>query len=90
MRPWTKPSHRDNTKPQIEFCELCGAMVAADDRILATTEGMAGRWVCKEHYEMATTPSYNDYGGPGSAAPKSTRETLPHSGSNWVNDDSDW
>ena len=78
---WKTPSHRDQSKPQVEFCDLCGAMVAAEDRILATAEGLAGFWVCKEHADLALNPSFNDE--PGYIDPPKQNE-FPHSGENWA------
>jgi hypothetical protein len=73
------PSHRDPTTPQIEFCDLCGAPVGAADRIRATAQGLVGAWVCKDHAELATNPSFLDLGGDASA-PIVEPETEPHSG----------
>jgi len=89
-RPWKVPSHRNTNHPQVEFCDFCGAMVAASDRIEGTAEGFIGRWVCKEHLALATTPSFNDLGGIGNAIPANQANPAPSSGSNWVNEDSDW
>lgn len=89
MRPWKTPSFRNANNPQIEFCDLCGAMVAASDRVEATTEGLAGYWVCARH-KFATNPSFNDLGGTGNAIPLEKEGEEPHSGSNWVNEDAEW
>ena len=89
-RPWRTPSHRNQNHPQVEFCDFCGAMVAAQDRIQGTAEGFRGYWVCKEHAKLALTPSFNDLGGIGNAMPSDAEDTAPHSGLNWVNEDSDW
>ena len=78
-RTWSTPSHRNTKTPQVEICDFCGALVGAADRVLATAEGAAGMWVCKEHEVYATTPSYNDLGGAGTLiGPQSP--LLPHSG----------
>ena len=73
------PTHRDQDTEQIEFCELCGMPVGAADRVRGTAQGLHGVWVCPLHAELATSPSWLDLGGTGSA-PNIQDDTEPHSG----------
>lgn len=86
---WRRPSHRNTETPQAEFCELCGALVGAADRILATAEGLNGRYICGRHGTLGTEPSYNDLGGTLAVNPRPA-EIEPHSGQNWAVEEEGW
>lgn len=68
---------------QLEYCEICGVRLPAARRIQATTQGLAGRWVCPKCAPLVLNPSYMDYGGPGNMAP-TPGEIEPHSGADWI------
>lgn len=68
---------------QLEYCELCGVRLPAAERIQATTQDLAGRWVCPKCAPLVLNPSYLDFGGPGNLAPE-PGEVEPHSGEDWV------
>lgn len=68
---------------QLEYCEFCGVRVPAAKRIQATTQELAGRWVCPKCAPLVLNPSYLDYGGPGNLAP-TPGEIEPHSGVDWI------
>lgn len=68
---------------QLEYCEICGVRLPAAKRIQATTQGLAGRWVCPKCAPLVLNPSYMDYGGPGNLAP-TPGEIEPHSGVDWI------
>lgn len=68
---------------QLEYCEICGVRLPAAERIQATTQDLAGRWVCPKCAPHVLNPSYLDFGGPGNLAPE-PGEVEPHSGEDWV------
>lgn len=68
---------------QLEYCEICGVRLPAAKRIQATTQELAGRWVCPKCAPLVLNPSYLDYGGPGNLAP-TPGEIEPHSGVDWI------
>lgn len=67
------------TETPIEFCELCGAPVGADDRTQGIAQGLVGRWLCPDHRHLGANLSFLDLGGTGNA-PDPDMQEAPHSG----------
>ena len=83
MALWSGPNRRNIETPQIEFCDLCGAMVGAGDRIQLFVEGLDGLWVCPNHAEFISNPSFNDLGGTSQAV-EPNEPIEPSSGEDWT------
>jgi len=81
MGVWKGPTTRDKDTLQIEFCELCGAMVGASDRVVGIEQGLRDVYLCPRHH-LGQSLSFQDLGGTGQAS-YDPEPDEPHSGVNF-------
>ena len=91
-RMWNRPSHRDPSRPQPEFCALCGTLVAGEDLRTSDVDGLVGARICQTHpmeREHQRNYSFQDMGGTGQAPNIDNSPRYEHGGEGPFGND-DW